>query len=41
MNNEFNNLKNLKKMDEIKEYDILSMDTLLDGDNYYVFVVTS
>ena len=41
MKNEFNNLKNLGKMDIVEDYDILSMDTILEGDNYYVFIVTS
>lgn len=41
MNNEFNNLKNLKTIDDEEQYDILSMDSMLDGDYYYIFVVTS
>ena len=41
MKNEFNNLKNLGDINIVEAYDILSTDTILDGKNYYVYVLTS
>jgi hypothetical protein len=41
MSNEFNNMKNLGDIQNIEQFDIKSMDSILDGENYYVFIVTS
>lgn len=41
LKNEFNNLKNLRNIDKVEAYDILSMDTLLGTENYHVFAITS
>ena len=41
MKNEFNNLKNLGDINIVEAYDILATDTILDGKNYYVYVLTS
>ena len=41
MNNEFNNMKNLADIENIENFDIKSMDSIKDGENYYVFIVTT
>jgi hypothetical protein len=41
MSNEFNNMKNLGDIQNIEQFDIKSMDSILDGENYCVFIVTS
>jgi hypothetical protein len=41
MNNEFNNMKNLADIHNVQKFDIKSMDSIKDDDNYYVFVVTT
>jgi hypothetical protein len=41
MNNEFNNMKNLAEIENVEYFDIKSMDSIKDGENYYVFIVTN